>query len=104
MEKYAKRISEKDNVVTVVADCDAGDEVTVKFKNTETKYQCNQEVPFGHKIATVDIPKGDAVIKYGETIGSASQNIKKGDWVHNHNVKDDYICIDKEGKPLPGQD
>lgn len=104
MTKYAKRISEKDNVVTAVADCAAGETVTVKFKNAETQYPCNQDVPFGHKIATQDITKGSVVIKYGETIGSAKQDIKKGDWVHIHNVKDDYKCLDKDGKPLPGQD
>jgi len=104
MTKYAKRISDTDNVVTAVADCTAGDEVTVKYKGSETKYKCNQDVPFGHKIATGDISKGAVVIKYGETIGSASQDIKKGDWVHTHNVKDDYKCLDKDGNPLPGQE
>lgn len=104
MKKYAKRITEKDNVVTVVADCSAGNEVTVKFKGTETTHLCNQDVPFGHKIATDDMSKGASVIKYGEVIGSASQYIKKGDWVHIHNVKDDYKCLDKEGNPLPGQE
>jgi len=104
MIKYAKMIAEKDNVVTVVADCVAGDEVTVKFQGKETSYTCNQDVPFGHKIAVADIGKGDKIVKYGESIGSASQDIKKGDWVHTHNVKDDYKCLDKDGNPLPGQD
>jgi len=104
MTKYAKRISEKDNVVTAVADCVARDTVTVKYKKAKTQYTCNQDVPFGHKIATENISKGSVVIKYGETIGSAKKDIKKGDWVHIHNVKDDYKCLDKDGKPLPGQD
>lgn len=104
MEKFAKRISKEDNVVTTVADCDAGEMVTVKFQNKDIKYTCNQNTPFGHKIATENILKGAKVIKYGEVIGSASQDIKKGDWVHTHNVKDDYLCLDKNGKPLPGQE
>lgn len=104
MAKYAKLIDEKDNVVTVVADCASGDEITVKFKGNETHYKCNHDMPFGHKIAIVDIKKGEKIIKYGEAIGSASQDINKGDWVHTQNVKDDYKVFDKEGNPLPGQE
>ncbi len=45
------------------------------------------EIPAGHKFALRDIPKGEYVIKYGEIIGRASQDIKAGEWVHTHNVK-----------------
>lgn len=41
----------------------------------------------GHKIALRVIPKGEDVIKYGYPIGCATQNIKKGDSVHSHNMK-----------------
>ena len=104
MAKYAKLIDEKDNVATAVADCVAGDELTVRFKGKETTYTCNHDMPFGHKIAIVDIRKEEKITKYGEAIGSASQDIKKGDWVHTHNVKDDYKVLDKQGNPLPGQE
>ena len=104
MTKYAKKIAESDNIVTAVADCEAGDQVTVKFFDKETIYSCNQAVPFGHKIAILDIPEGEDVIKYGEAIGSATCEIRKGDWVHTHNVKDVYKVLDKAGNPLPGQE
>ena len=104
MTKYAKQIDAKDNVVTAVGDLAKGEEVTVKFQGKETRYTCNQEVPFGHKIAIQDIPKDGHVFKYGEAIGSATQDIAVGDWVHVHNVRDDYMCLDKDGKPLPGQE
>ena len=103
MAKFAKLIDQRDNVATALADCSAGEEVTVRLGEKETAYRCNQDVAFGHKIAIVDIKKGDKVMKYGEAIGSASQDIRKGDWVHTHNVKDDYKVLDKEGKPLPEQ-
>ena len=45
------------------------------------------EIPAGHKYALIDIKKGEKVIKYGEVIGRAKEDIKKGDWVHTHNVK-----------------
>ena len=41
----------------------------------------------GHKYALCDIKKGENVIKYGSPIGHATENIKKGDHVHTHNVK-----------------
>ncbi len=45
------------------------------------------EIPAGHKYALCDIKKGETVIKYGQIIGRATTDIKKGDWVHTHNVK-----------------
>ncbi len=41
----------------------------------------------GHKIAIVDINKGSDIVKYGYPIGYATENIKKGDNVHSHNMK-----------------
>ena len=55
MTKYGKLIDQSDNVITVVADCNAGDPVTVKFQGQEFTYTCNQEVPYGHKVARVEI-------------------------------------------------
>ena len=47
----------------------------------------NEQIPAGHKYALCDIPKGEYVIKYGEIIGRATQDIAKDEWVHTHNVK-----------------
>ena len=41
----------------------------------------------GHKYAVRDIAKGEKVIKYGYPIGVASNDIKKGEHVHSHNLK-----------------
>lgn len=41
----------------------------------------------GHKYALCDIKKGENIIKYGNPIGHATENIKKGDHVHTHNLK-----------------
>ncbi len=41
----------------------------------------------GHKYAACDIKKGENIIKYGSPIGHATEDIKKGDHVHSHNVK-----------------
>lgn len=39
-----------------------------------------------HKVALGDIRMGEDVLKYGEIIGEAKEFIKKGDWVHTHNL------------------
>lgn len=41
----------------------------------------------GHKYALKDILKGENIIKYGEAIGHATENIKAGELVHSHNLK-----------------
>jgi altronate dehydratase len=90
MKKYAKLINANDNVVTGLSDIKAGEAFFVKTTGTEEKYQANQDVPFGHKIAIADIDKDKSILKYGAVIGVAIQKIAKGDWVHTHNVKDNY--------------
>ena len=41
----------------------------------------------GHKVALYDIEKGADIIKYGYPIGYATEDIKKDDSVHSHNMK-----------------
>lgn len=41
----------------------------------------------GHKYAARDIARGEDIIKYGFPIGYASEDIKKGEHIHTHNMK-----------------
>ena len=41
----------------------------------------------GHKYALYDVPSGNTIIKYGNPIGHAVCNIRKGEHVHSHNMK-----------------
>ena len=41
----------------------------------------------GHKYALCDIKSGENIIKYGNPIGHATEDIKKGEHVHSHNMK-----------------
>ena len=47
----------------------------------------NSDIKLGHKIALKDIREGEYVFKYGHIIGKASKDIKKGEWIHTHNLK-----------------
>lgn len=44
--------------------------------------RANEDIPQGHKIALIDIPKNGAVIRYGVTLGYAVNDIHKGDWIN----------------------
>ena len=41
----------------------------------------------GHKYALCDIKEGENIIKYGNPIGRATEDIKKGEHVHTHNLQ-----------------
>lgn len=41
----------------------------------------------GHKYALRDIRQGENIIKYGQPIGHATQEIAKGEHIHSHNLK-----------------
>ena len=46
-----------------------------------------EKIPAGHKYALRPIASGEYVVKYGEIIGRATEDINVGEWVHTHNVK-----------------
>ena len=46
-----------------------------------------EDIPAGHKIALRPIAAGAKVIKYGAPIGVATRPIRRGSWVHTHNLK-----------------
>jgi altronate dehydratase small subunit len=83
----ALMFSPNDNVATVLEDVKTGAEVPVRLGKEVSKVKSLENVPFGFKIAVTDIAQGTDVIKYGETIGIASQNIKQGELVHVHNME-----------------
>jgi altronate dehydratase small subunit len=82
----ALMLSEKDNVATAVEDIVAGTDVPIRLDREVRHVRALEEIPFGFKIAITDIAKDTPVIKYGEEIGVASSDIKKGEKVHIHNL------------------
>ncbi|MBI1218033.1 MAG: altronate dehydratase [Rhodobacteraceae bacterium] len=95
--KDAIRLSPADNVVIALKDLAAG-AVAEGVTLAET-------VKRGHKIATAALPAGTPVMRYGQTIGVATQDIPAGAWVHSHNLgmgphSTDY-AFGTECHPLP---
>ena len=86
--KIALRVDDKDNVATVFAnEVRDGDVLELRDK----KGSCEDvtvigDVPYGHKIAAQAIQKGEKIVKYGEVIGMATTDIRRGEYVHVHNL------------------
>ena len=74
------RLHPGDNVVVAARALPAG--AKIARENVTTL----DAIPFGHKIATRPIAKGEPVRKYGQVLGVATQDIAPGKHVHVQNV------------------
>jgi galactarate dehydratase len=45
-----------------------------------------ENIPMGHKVALATLQEGEAVIRYGHTIGFAKTKIPQGSWVNETNI------------------
>ncbi|HGM5492604.1 TPA: galactarate dehydratase [Serratia fonticola] len=45
-----------------------------------------EHIPQGHKVALQDIPQGDNILRYGEVIGFAARDIRRGSWIDESQV------------------
>jgi altronate hydrolase len=61
-----------------------------------------EAIPVGHKLATRAIAAGQPVLKYGQAIGVASQDIAAGAHVHTHNLMMSDVRFDAEIKAPAG--
>ncbi len=80
-------IDMKDNVATAAEELAHGSIIQLEIQNETIEVELIQSIPSGHKFALTDIETGEPIIKYGEVIGLAISNIKKGELVHTHNVE-----------------
>jgi len=87
MTQKAILIDKKDNVATALGDLEESKTIEVGIEDHTLNIVLSQNIPFGHKFSLKDIKQGEAVIKYGETIGLAMKQIRQGEHVHVHNVE-----------------
>lgn len=87
--KLGLKVDDKDNVATIFTEnITDGTVVEVRDKKGRSEQiRVIGDIPYGHKIALREIAKGEAVIKYGESIGAASAAIRRGEYVHIHNME-----------------
>lgn len=74
------KVHEKDNVAITVQTITSGTSVMQGIT-------ANEDIPQGHKIALCNIAEGEAIVRYGVTLGYALHSIRKGDWINEHMLR-----------------
>jgi len=81
--RRAIRISDRDNVAVCLEFVKKGELINY---GTDEKVTAITDIEVGHKVAITPIKRGSYIIKYGEVVGIATEDIPKGSHVHVHNV------------------
>ncbi len=77
-------IHPRDNVFVALRDLKKGESALLKGVEN---FLVLEDIPASHKVARQDIPAGEEIIKYGEVVAVSKKEIKKGEWVHTHNLE-----------------
>lgn len=83
-KRNAVQLNQKDNVAMCIEEIKQGDTISLA---DGASFPAKTDIPFAHKTALVDIKADDDIVKYGYSIGKATTDIKKGEWIHTHNIK-----------------
>ncbi len=76
-----------DNIVVARRDIAAGERVELDGQ----AFVIPAAVELGHKLARRPLETDARVLKYGAPIGSMKTSVERGEHVHLHNLKSDYI-------------
>lgn len=88
MAREVHVIDVKDNTGTVISrEMTKGRMVEIEVDGEIRSIEVLKDIPYGHKIAVRPIKKGDTILKYGLSIGTALEDIPSGDHVHIHNIE-----------------
>jgi altronate hydrolase len=83
MRSDVLKLHPSDNVAVALTLLEAGTKVSIDGRSLSVR----ENIPVGHKIALTDLHVGAPVVKYGEPIGTVTQSVTRGDWLHSHNLK-----------------
>lgn len=81
-------IDEKDDVIVVIEPISLGDTISYLLNDEKFSLKALEDIIIYHKVARHDIAKDTPIKKYGENIGVASCDIKKGEHLHTHNISE----------------
>lgn len=76
------QVDPRDNVGIAARDLTRGTVADV----ADVAIEVRQDIRRGHKVALEPISRGADVIRYGEVVGIALEDISQGDHVHVHNL------------------
>jgi altronate hydrolase len=105
LSEVAVQLRPQDNVAVAARNLAEG----LEIQHDGATLKLAKRIGLGHKVALRDIKKREAIYKYGQIIGFASENISAGDHVHVHNVaadafeRDYAFCRDCPSPPPPGE-
>jgi hypothetical protein len=77
----------EDNIVVARRDIAAGERVELDGES----FMIPAAVELGHKLARRALAADSRVLKYGAPIGSMKSAVARGEHVHVHNLRSDYI-------------
>jgi len=77
-----------DNILVARRDIAAGERVELDGETVTIQ----TAIELGHKLARRDIAADARVLKYGAPIGSMKSAVTRGEHVHMHNLRSDYIA------------
>ena len=85
-------LNPKDNCATALEDIPQGIRINIEDEIIDVHHK----IPLGHKFAIRNIKWEEYIIKYGEIIGIATEDIKQGDWIHTHNITSAYLKVKRD--------
>jgi altronate dehydratase small subunit len=80
-------LDQADGVATALRPLEAGETIQVRYPGRIAELTITDAIPLCHKVSVIDLEPGEPVCKYGEVIGEASAPIRRGGWVHVHNLR-----------------
>lgn len=84
--KTCMQIGEGDNVANVLTEVLRGETLSVSGA-VSGSVDAVEDIRCFHKIAMRDIDQGCDIVRGGYVIGKAKLTIKRGEWVHIHNLQ-----------------
>ena len=79
-------LNKNDNVATSLKKLNSNEKIILKIEDNFVHFTVKDSIKIFHKFSLKIIKKGDKIIKYGEVIGIATKEIKKGNHVHINNI------------------
>jgi len=80
-------LSPEDNCLIAGARLDAGTQLDIEGERVTLAHT----IELGHKLARRDLAKDDKVLRYGAVIGHVTEDVRRGEHLHTHNLESDYL-------------
>ena len=87
-----------DNILVARRDIAAGERVEIDGQS----FSMPVAIELGHKLARRGLAADTRVLKYGAPIGSMKNAVARGEHVHLHNLRSDYIPSTTRGDGTDG--